>query len=217
MRVLSGDWVLDTQTRLIVRSGDIVHVSPKAFDLLAMLLRERPRVVSKPELLEHIWPDTIVTEANLATLVAELRSALGDDAHHPRSIRTAHRHGYAFCGMATEGNEATPMETPGSSRVRLLIGEREIALAPGAHVLGREPEAAVWVDSPRVSRRHARIFVSAAGTSVEDLGSKNGTFVNGNRVTNAHLLCDGDEIRLGSERLVLRFLGTNASTETQPD
>ena len=216
MRVQSGDWVLDTETRQIVRSGDAVHVSPKAFDLLALLLRERPRAVSKSELLDHVWPDTFVTESNLTTLVAELRSALGDEARHPRYIRTVHRHGYAFAGTAREGTGATPETPRAPSRMCLLFGGREIALTPGHHVLGREPEAAVWLSSARVSRRHAQILVSAAGASVEDLGSKNGTFVNGTRVSGVHPLRDGDEIGLGPERLVFRCPVAAASTETQP-
>jgi pSer/pThr/pTyr-binding forkhead associated (FHA) protein len=83
-------------------------------------------------------------------------------------------------------------------------------------VLGREPEVAVWIDSSCVSRRHARIVVSTTGASIEDLGSKNGTFVNHARVCGVQPLSDRDEIDLGPERLVFRVLG-NASTQTQPE
>jgi DNA-binding winged helix-turn-helix (wHTH) protein len=198
-----------------VRSGDEVHVSPKAFDLLTTLLRERPRALSKVELLERIWPDTFVNETSLANLIAELRSALGDEARQPRYIRTVHRHGYAFCGTAAEDAEASPPQAKGSARVQLLHRDREVALTLGTHVLGREPEAAVRIDSSCISRRHARIVVSATGASIEDLGSKNGTFVNGARVCGVQPLSDRDEIDLGPERLVFRVLG-DASTQTQP-
>jgi DNA-binding winged helix-turn-helix (wHTH) protein len=215
MRVHCDDWLLDTTTRQILRRGDDVHVSPKAFDLLTTLLIERPRVISKDELLARLWPDTFVSETNLATLIAELRSGLGDEARKPRYIRTVHRHGYAFCGTAMEDAEPPP-QTKGATCVQLLVRDRAIALKPGTHVLGREPEAAVWIDSTHVSRHHARIVVFATGATIEDLGSKNGTFVNRTRVCGVQPLCDRDEIDLGPERLVFRVLG-DASTQTQPD
>jgi DNA-binding winged helix-turn-helix (wHTH) protein len=218
MRILCGDWALDTESRQLVRSGDAVHVSPKAFDLLTALLRERPRALSKAELRERIWPDTFVTETSLANLIAELRSALGDEVEQPRYIRTVHRHGYAFCGAATNDAEAPPSRSSsGSAGVHLILRDREIALTPGTHVLGREPEAAVWIDSTQVSRHHARIVVTAMGASIEDLGSKNGTFVNRVRVSGVQPLSDQDEIDLGPERLVFRSRADAPSTQTQPE
>ena len=166
MRVLCGDWALDAETRQLLRCGDAVHLSPKAFDLLATLLRERPRALSKMALRERIWPDTFVSETSLANLVAELRSALGDEARQPRYIRTVHRHGYAFCGAATEDAEEPPERAKSRTPVRLFLRGREVALTLGTHVIGREPEAAVWIDSTQVSRRHARIIVSATGASI---------------------------------------------------
>jgi DNA-binding winged helix-turn-helix (wHTH) protein len=215
MRFLCGDWALDAETRQLVRGGDAVHLSPKAFDLLTTLLRERPRVLSKAELRRRIWPDTCVSETGLAVLVTELRSALGDEARRPRYIRTVHRHGYAFCGAATEDGEESRSRARGSKDARLVLRDREIALTPGTYILGREPAAAVWIDSTDVSRRHARLVVSATGASIEDLGSKNGTFVNRARVCGVQPLSDRDAIDLGSERLVFRLLGAAASTRTQ--
>jgi DNA-binding winged helix-turn-helix (wHTH) protein len=216
MRILCEDWTLDTESRELVRSGGAVHLSPKAFDLLTTLLRERPRAFSKAELRERLWPDTFVTETSLANLIAELRSALGDEAGQPRYIRTVHRHGYAFCGTATNDAEAPP-SPGGSTGVHLILRDREIALTPGTHVLGREPEAAVWIDSTHVSRHHARIVVAATGASIEDLGSKNGTFVNRVRVSGVQPLSDRDQIDLGPERLVFRSRADAPSTQTQPD
>jgi DNA-binding winged helix-turn-helix (wHTH) protein len=217
MRVHCDDWTLDTATRLIERGGDAVHVSPKAFDLLAALLLERPRVLSKAELLERLWPDTFVSESNLASLVAELRAALGDQARRPRYLRTAHRHGYASCGAATTDGPPSPPARPVAACARLVIGAREFALAPGANVLGRVPGAAIWIESACVSRRHALVTVAADGASIEDLGSKNGTFLNRRRVTGVQPLADGDEIGLGPERLVFRLPGAPPPTETQAD
>ena len=214
MRVRSEDWVVDTTTRQVERGGRAVHASPKAFELLSMLLAERPRALSKSELLRRLWPDTFVTEASLASLVAEVRSVLGDTAHEPRYIRTVQRFGYAFCGsVVTEAGAFPAASATGSAR--LVWERREVALSPGENVLGRTPEALVWIDSVGVSRRHARVLLTDTGAVLEDLGSKNGTYLNGLRLDRPQPLVDGDEIRLGSVRIVFRTFSAPLSTETE--
>jgi len=116
MRVCSEDWVVDTTTRQVVRGGKTVHASPKAFELLSTLLAERPRALSKSELLRRLWPDTFVTEASLASLIAEVRSVLGDTAHGPRYIRTVQRFGYAFCGSVVTEAGGFPAASAGGLR-----------------------------------------------------------------------------------------------------
>src|SRR5438034_1146746 len=96
MPVQFGEFVLDESRRQLLRGVDAVHLSPKAFQMLSILVEERPRAVSKSALQDRLWPDTFVTEGNLTTTIAELRSALGDDAREPRFIRTVHRFGYSF-------------------------------------------------------------------------------------------------------------------------
>jgi DNA-binding winged helix-turn-helix (wHTH) protein len=215
VRVRCGDWVIDSGTRQVTRGRGVVHLSPKAFELLLTLVRERPRALSKVELQDRLWPDTFVTEASLAGLVREVRSALGDGVRRPKYIRTVHRFGYAFSGKATEEppTPTTPARGPAVS-ARLVLGTRDIALPPGEHMLGRTEEAMVWIDSVSVSRCHARISVTDAGVSLEDLGSKNGTFVNGTRVCRPHRLEDGDQLRLGSVRMVFRAFAPPPTTET---
>jgi TolB-like protein/DNA-binding winged helix-turn-helix (wHTH) protein len=96
MPVHFANFTLDESRRQLLAAGEPVHLSPKAFQLLSILIQETPRAISKPDLQERLWPDTFVTEGNLASLVAELRSALGDDAHEPRFIRTLYGFGYSF-------------------------------------------------------------------------------------------------------------------------
>jgi DNA-binding winged helix-turn-helix (wHTH) protein len=98
LKLRFDDFTLDDDTRQLLRPDREVHLSPKAFDLLAMLLAARPRALPKAVLHTGLWPDTFVSEANLAMLVAEIRSALGDDARTPRFVRTVQRYGYAFHG-----------------------------------------------------------------------------------------------------------------------
>ena len=86
----------------MLRDSRDASLSPKAFDLLVLLVENRPRALTKSELHERLWPDTFVVDANLSNLVAELRKALEDDAREPRFVRTVHRHGYAFAADVAE-------------------------------------------------------------------------------------------------------------------
>ena len=91
-----GEFILDLETRELLRAGEPVSLSPKAFQLLGILVQSRPKATSKAELQDRLWPRTFVVEKNLTNLVGEIRGAVGDDAGHPRFIRTVARFGYAF-------------------------------------------------------------------------------------------------------------------------
>jgi DNA-binding winged helix-turn-helix (wHTH) protein len=221
VRLRFGDLTLDPDTRQLLRGGEEVHLPPKAFELLRILVEARPRALSKNELHQHLWPATFVSEANLASLIADLREALGDSARQPRFIRTAHRFGYAFSGEVAEiagthqrtDGRGGPSRDPASEAASFcwLIKEgKRLPLRPGENILGRESDAGgVWIDSPTVSRRHACISISASGASLEDLDSKNGTYLRGELVSGPVALTDGDEIRVGS--VVLRFRRASVS------
>ena len=101
MPFLFGAFRLDERTRQLLVLDRAIPLSPKAFDLLALLLERRPDVVSKAEIHRALWPDTFVADVNLPVLVTEIRQALQDTARQPTFIRTVHRHGYAFSGTAT--------------------------------------------------------------------------------------------------------------------
>jgi DNA-binding winged helix-turn-helix (wHTH) protein len=206
MRLQFGDCEFDPDTREVFRGGKPIHVSPKAFALLAALIERRPKAISKDELHKHLWPDTFVSDANLPNLVAELRDALGDDAHEPRIIRTVPRFGYAF-RAETSGEVA-----PSASAFRLIWGDREIALRRGENVIGRDDGAALWIDDDLVSRRHARIVVDETGAVLEDLGSKNGTRLRGKRIRSPAKLADGDLITIGPASMIFRVLHQTGST-----
>jgi hypothetical protein len=200
----------DAETRQLLRGSAEVHLSPKAFELLKVLVENRPRALSKNELHEHLWPATFVSEANLASLIAEVREALKDPARHSRFIRTANRFGYAFCGEQAPG-ETAPTEL--ASFCWLLKDGRRLPLRPGENILGREDDG-IRIDSATVSRRHARILISGDKAVLEDLGSKNGTFVRGERVLVPVRLNDGDEIRTGSVVFRFRMTGPKGATVT---
>jgi Transcriptional regulatory protein, C terminal/FHA domain len=188
-------------------------ISPKAFRLLEILVERRPNAVSKEQLHELLWPNTFVADANLPNLVAELRAGLGDDPQKPRIVRTVPRFGYAFCAEAAQAPGG-----PGRPVVfKLIWGGREIALDPGENVLGRDPLCVACIDVASVSRRHARIVVLGDKASVEDLGSRNGTFVKDEAVVSLRTLSDGDCVRLGTAEMTVRRYVGGVPTEPVQD
>jgi DNA-binding winged helix-turn-helix (wHTH) protein len=213
MQVTFGGYCLDLGTRQLLHGETEVRLSPKAFDLLQVLVDSRTRAVSKAELHDRLWPGTFVTDANLAVLVADLRSALHDRPGAPKFVRTVRGFGYAFCGQISGAVDASA-----SRRTCWIVWSgREIALHDGDNIIGRDPGATVRLDLPSVSRRHARIVVSPEGAIVEDLGSKNGTLLRKERIPGAARLNDFDELQVGSVRLTVRILSGDVATQTVAD
>jgi DNA-binding winged helix-turn-helix (wHTH) protein len=213
VRIHFGPFSLDLDTRQLTREGREIHLAPKAFDLLAALVMDRPKVLSKAVLQERLWPATFVAEANLSNLVAEVREALGDFARRPVYIRTAHGFGYAFCGNAavTEPRERAP---EGLS-CWLEWDGRRLPLSIGAHVIGRDPDVEIPLDQSTVSRRHARLVVTMEGAVLEAFDSKNGTFLGNERVSAPIQLADGDAVRVGAVLMIFRVRASFGSEETQ--
>ena len=171
-----GDFEFDCRLRQLLCNGEPRHVSPKAQQLLHLLLVARPRALSREELYDALWPATFVSETNLATIVNELRRALGDDARAPKYIRTAHSFGYAFCGDVSSPPAA------GLPVASLVFDGRDHPLYEGENVIGRSSDSDVVLPGPTISRRHAVITVAGDAIWVKDLGSRNGTRVDGERV-----------------------------------
>lgn len=208
-----GPFTLSEETRQLLKGATEVHLSPKAFELLLLLAANRPKALAKAELLERLWPETYVTEGNLPGLIKEIRRALDDDPRNPTFVRTLHRFGYAFAAPAAPADPRAPAEPRPGGVTLWLIGERPSRLEEGINTLGRDPAATVWFDLPGVSRLHARVTVSGEAATLEDLGSKNGTWLRGAKVTAAAPLSDGDEFRLGPVPVTFRIRRTAASTE----
>jgi DNA-binding winged helix-turn-helix (wHTH) protein len=218
MRVRFGSFVLDSGARTLVKGGDPVHLSPKAFDILEVLVARRPNVVSKEVLLTEVWPDKVVEEANLAIVVGEIRKALGEDSRAPGIVITVSRRGYRF------GADAHDVDLPAASssiaggypRWWLTWGDKTLPLREGENVVGRHPASGVWLNGASVSRMHARIIVGPAGVRIEDCGSRNGTFVDGKRLAAPHLLVDGSTVTFGSENATFRQWSDDAALGTEP-
>jgi DNA-binding winged helix-turn-helix (wHTH) protein len=214
MKLQFGEFVLETGARRLTHGDADVHLTPKAFELLAALVKQRPNALSKAELHDLLWPATFVVESNLAALVNEVRNALGDSAAESRFIRTVPRFGYAFCGEVVAGPAAFTAQAGGST-CWLILDSRRIELAKGENLVGRDPRAEAWIDLPSVSRRHARIVIASAAARLEDLGSKNGTCLRGKRVEAPEMLRDRDPILFGSAQVTFRACLAPGEVETR--
>jgi DNA-binding winged helix-turn-helix (wHTH) protein len=211
MQLKFGSWAIDTDRRLLTQGGAPASLSPKAFDLLVVLAQHHEKAFSKAELHQILWPDTFVSDGSLTVLVAEIRDMLNDDAERPRFIRTVRRFGYGFCAPVTK-QDAAPFPSPSGGGGWVIWGNRSIAIGRTESVLGRSLDADIRFDVPGVSRRHARIVVDGEHVALEDLGSQNGTFLRGERITGRATLADGDEVRLGPVSIVFRQVSADGST-----
>lgn len=200
-RVSIGPFVFDAERRLLVERGGAVALSLMEFELLALLVSKRPRAVSKEEIQQVLWPRTTVAETSLTTLVRDLRLKVRQKGRGG-PIRTVHGFGYAL-----EDVPGVPAPAP-----RLVRGRTEILVASSELVLGREPGRPGFIDDASVSRRHARLLWNDEGVVLTDLGSKNGTYVRGVRISKPVTLKDGDVIRVGLVTFVYRAAPTGAST-----
>jgi DNA-binding winged helix-turn-helix (wHTH) protein len=201
MIYLFGRCRLDVSSRALTRDSEAVHLSPKAFHLLRLLIEARPKVLTKAELMEQLWPDAFVVEANLPVLVGEVRTATGDGGNGSPVIKTHHGVGYSFAAQTTEmGSFGAQNIVPEGPRLVLHVIGRRIMLVPGINRVGRDHDANVHLNDASVSRAHARIVVEGTAATVEDLASKNGTWVNGVPTHESKPLADGDELMFGSVR-----------------
>jgi DNA-binding winged helix-turn-helix (wHTH) protein len=214
VRARFAEFTIDSETRQLLGGGRVVHLSPKAFDLLCALVENGPKVAEKADLHARIWPNTFVVDANLNMLIAEIRRALGDSVQSPQFIRTVHGVGYAFCGTAVG---VPPSRADAQSLCCWVVwNDRTFQLSEGDNVIGRDPRSDVWLDAPGVSRRHATIRVdsSSRGVILEDLRSTNGTFVRSAAVTAAVTLADGDVIGIGTVDLTVHLWAADKAPGT---
>jgi DNA-binding winged helix-turn-helix (wHTH) protein len=203
--------VVDVGTRLVRREGIEIQLAPKAFELLLILVRNQPNAVPHQQLHAALWPGVHVSETSLAALVTQLRKALGDRSSSGRVIRTLHRVGYAFIGDAIVAGQTPAVGGPGW---RLIWRGASIDVPAGESVIGRDRGCAVHIDADSVSRHHARLIVNGREISIEDLGSKNGTWLADERIRGPAALTDGISVRLGSETVRFEMVSDERPTKT---
>jgi DNA-binding winged helix-turn-helix (wHTH) protein len=208
MRLKFADCILDLRARQLERQGKVVPLEPKVYELLEVLIKRRPAVVTNSELDDLLWPQVYVARTSLTHLVSKLRTALGDRPRGCHVIRTAYKAGYAFCAEVTSVQSAAAAP----ATIELVWKKQSLLLTDGEHLAGRDTECSLMIDADTVSRRHARIIVVSGTATVEDLDSTNGTHVNRTRISGPTLLSSGDELSLGSEVLQVRRHNASALT-----
>ncbi len=208
------EFELDVAAYALRRAGQRIKLEKIPMEVLVLLVRNAGILVNRTEIHAALWgSDVFVDEgAAINTAVRKIRRALGDDVEHPRFIETVVGKGYRFIA---------PLETDGSGMERvnhrlpnyvMTRGKRQFVLDSGQNLLGRDPDAAVYIDHPSVSRRHARVSIDSARAVVEDLKSRNGTFLDGRRVEIPTEIQNGAIIGLGPITLTFVVLPAGAST-----
>ena len=209
-----GRWQVDPAACELSDGDTVIRLRPKVMDLLKAFARNPGEVLSKSCLLDMVWADVTVGDASLTVAVGELREALGDDPEEPEFIETIPRRGYRL--IAPVSNDEAGQVKVGGSRFWLTGAGLEFVLRQGENLLGRAPDAHVRIESPKVSRNHAKITVDGDMAVVEDLGSKNGTFVGDVRVDGPTPLAHGDQLRLGQLAAILSIVvADHRSTVTE--
>ena len=216
MRVRFGPFEFDSATRELLHERRPVHLSPKSFDLLQILIEQRPALVTKTELQDRLWPDASVLEANLGNAVVEIRKALGDDPKTPKFVATVSRRGYRFSADVEAIGPPDAVRAHAGARWWLVWRDAVLPLAEGSNVVGRHPESDVWINASSVSRAHAHIVIADGRATVEDRRSTNGTYVAGARITTRHPLVDGTTVTFGSEPAVFREWSDATAPATEP-
>jgi DNA-binding winged helix-turn-helix (wHTH) protein len=216
MRVRFGPFVFDTATRELLQGRRPLHLSPKSFDLLQILVEHRPAVVSKAALQDRVWPDVFVDEANVGNAVAEIRKVLGDDPKTPAYVATVSRRGYRFCAEVDHPGAVAGTTEKRQLQWWLSWKDTTLPLAAGENIVGRHPSSAVWINARSVSREHACITIEGDRATIEDRGSTNGTFVNGTRISTRYPLVDGAGITFGSEKATFREWSDEGAAPTEP-
>jgi DNA-binding winged helix-turn-helix (wHTH) protein len=213
MKLEFGECLMDFGARQLWRNGVVQSLEPKMYQLLEVLIKRRPGVVTNNELDELLWPKVYVERTSLTRLVSELRAVLGDTPRDSKIIRTVYKIGYAFCAEVSVPGSGGPAL---ASAVQIVWQDQVMPLLDGEHIAGRSEDCSLIIDGTTVSRRHARITVRSGVVTIEDLGSTNGTHVNGVRITAPTVLTIDNRVELGSELLLIKRRSSSALTVRIP-
>jgi DNA-binding winged helix-turn-helix (wHTH) protein len=210
-----GDWLVEPTLDRITRDGREVRLRPRATDVLTVLALASGKLVSKRELMDEVWRTEFIGDHALTQVIAELRAALGDDARNPAFIENIPRRGYRLVAAVTPVAESSVAPTGATMPFKLETEDGPRSLLQGSNVIGRTDDADIRIDKTEVSRCHATITIQGTTAVIEDLGSKNGTFVNGRQLDGPTTLTNGDEIWIGRSVARMRFLIEGEPTKTE--
>jgi DNA-binding winged helix-turn-helix (wHTH) protein len=210
-----GAWLVEPMLDQISRDDRVVRLRPRAMDVLVGLAAAAGKLASKRDLIDAVWRTEYVSDHALTQVIAELRAALEDDARNPAYIENVPRRGYRLVATVTPLAPTVPPAREPSVPFRLQGDGGDHSLKQGANLIGRTADADICIDRTAVSRAHARIVVTGTTATIEDLGSKNGTYLNGARLEQPAVLTNGDDIWIGRSVARLRFVVEGEPTQTE--
>lgn len=212
-----GEWLVDPSLNRLSSGTEIRQLEPKIMDVLVFLAERAGKVVSKQQIIDAVWAKRFVAESVLSRAIAEIRRALGDAPRSPRFLETISKRGYRLLAPVAPAARGMSLPEQTLSSFLVLIGDEEVCLVEGENIIGRGDEARVRLASQKASRRHARIVVDSGRALLEDLGSKNGTWLRGEKVLTPTELADGDEIVIGPEAFILHSRHARGTTLTDKE
>jgi DNA-binding winged helix-turn-helix (wHTH) protein len=205
-----GPFLYDDAERCLFRDDVEVPLTHKSRELLLLFLENPRRLLPREKIVARVWGAAAVTDEAVSAQIAKLRRALGDGGDD--LLKMVRREGYRW-DAEVRVEDAAPRRAVREvsrphrgPRFRLVLEDREVQLVDGPNVIGRDSESALWIDEASVSRFHAQVVVTGGRARLEDLGSKNGTYLNGRRISRPEPLSNGDEIRIGVVEIVFRKL-----------
>jgi len=208
-----GHWRVDPALNSVAGPTETAHLEPKVMDVLVCLAEHASDVVSKELLLRSVWADSCVTDDVLRRAIFELRRVFGDEARRPRVIQTIPKRGYRLIAAVVSDIDRTTVSPATEGTICTLTWQDGcVTLKEGTYLLGREESLPIRVPFSSVLRRHARLTIAGGAVTVEDLASKNGTFLRSKRLTAPTLLRNGDTLVTGTERIRVHL--SLPSTET---
>ena len=165
-----GEFEIDLERRRLTRNGEKIPLYAKGFDLLTYMIANRGRTVTKQELLEAVWPDQFVEEANLSVQFSALRKALGEDRKDPRFLITVPGIGYRFSGESPDRPDSIVIER---ERITEIVAVSETIQTE----FGREGKAEGALDLAKQSRLQSRVVTIGVVAAFSVLLITSGYFV----------------------------------------
>ena len=208
-----GDFELDVAAFTLRCDGTVVRLEKIPMEVLVLLVEHAGTLVARDRLHAALWGADVFLDRDAAinTAMRKLRRALGEDRDRPRFVETVVGKGYRFVGPIVPATPDAQRPAPGH---RLTAGAQAFALQDGENLIGRDSGAHIFLDHPSVSRRHARLLLTPRQVVLEDLGSRNGTFVDGRGITSPTELHDGTIVGVGP--ITLTFVSPSGTASTRP-
>ena len=224
-----GEFEVDVAAYALRRADQRIKLEKIPMEVLVHLVQKAGILVNRTEIQAALWGVDVFVDQDAAinTAIRKIRRALGDDAEHPRFVETVVGKGYRFIASLENHDANVCLKDSraaggavSSDRLRphpnylVTRGKQQFVLDREENLLGRDPDATVYIDHPSVSRRHARISIQSARAVLEDLQSRNGTFLDGRHVKTPTEIHHGAIIGLGP--ITLTFVVRPAIASTLP-